>query len=84
MSPPTLQLGPPLGSVAVPMSSFEEGPLQCSPSEQARFEVLWDQEMEQPTRPVKHDKAAVLLISWDKDCSDLETEAEVLVFPLVH
>ncbi len=60
------------------VTAFEEVSSRYCESEQARLGLLWDTNMSQSVKPVKHDKTAVLLISWAEGCGDLDTKKEVM------
>lgn len=46
-------------------------------SEQARFQMVWDERMGHRNVSVGYDKTAVLLLSWKASHDDLEVEKEV-------
>ncbi|KAL9095056.1 MAG: hypothetical protein Q9165_002658 [Trypethelium subeluteriae] len=48
-----------------------------SDAETARLQILWDESMKHQTKFVHYDKVAVLMLSWEEDCDDLNTKAEV-------
>ncbi|KAK5747235.1 hypothetical protein LTR17_000370 [Elasticomyces elasticus] len=46
-------------------------------SELGEYEMLWDERMRFPSPRIRHDKTAVLLLSWDPQLDDLGVEPEV-------
>lgn len=45
--------------------------------ENARLQVLWDEQMRKRLSTKQHQKVAVLTISWDEDQDNLNTQPEV-------
>ena len=48
-----------------------------SQSEQARLQILWESTMDHRSTFVHYDRVAVLMLSWDDTCDDLQTADEV-------
>lgn len=73
---PVLQMPDSIAGPALLLPLEEDS--SYSGSEQARLQLLWDKEIKQSIRPVKHDKTAVLLVTWDEGSGDLDTGSEVM------
>lgn len=46
-------------------------------AQEERNRILFEKRLGTQTEPVRHDKAAVLLLSWDESMDDLEVKCEV-------
>ena len=59
------------------MDSTDTGFPKAPDDSQYALRSIWEKEMGQSSIPVKHDKTAVLMLSWHPDDDDMHVEAEV-------
>lgn len=45
-------------------------------AQQERFRMIFDESLGDQSEPIRHDKAAVLLLSWEKSMDDLNVKPE--------
>ena len=58
-------------------SEMQAKETKLAPSAHERYKMAWDEKLSHPSIPIHHDKAAVLLLSWDESQDDLKVKPEV-------